>query len=78
MMKSTTIRMDDDLKKEASTKLEALGLNFNAFVVMATVQLVEQNRVPFDLVVPADAIAEAESEKQKSKRSSTRNARTES
>ena len=29
MMKSTTIRMDDDLKKEASAKLEALGLNFN-------------------------------------------------
>ena len=63
MMKSTTIRMDDDLKKEASAKLEALGLNFNAFVVMAMVQLVEQNRVPFDLVVPADAIAAAESEK---------------
>ena len=52
MMKSTTIRMDDDLKKEASAKLEALGLNFNTFVVMATKQLVAQNRIPFDLVVP--------------------------
>ena len=55
MMKSTTIRMDDDLKKEASVKLEALGLNFNTFVVMATKQLVAQNRIPFDLVVPDDA-----------------------
>ena len=54
MMKSTTIRMDDDLKKEASAKLEALGLNFNTFVVMATVQLVRANRVPFDLVVPGE------------------------
>ena len=53
MMKSTTIRMDDDLKKEASAKLEALGLNFNTYVVMATKQLVAQNRIPFDLVVPA-------------------------
>lgn len=53
MMKSTTIRMDDDLKKEASEKLEALGLNFNTFVVMATKQLVAQNRIPFDLVVPS-------------------------
>ncbi len=54
MMKSTTIRMDDDLKREASVKLEALGLNFNTFVVMATKQLVAQNRIPFDLVVPGD------------------------
>jgi DNA-damage-inducible protein J len=53
-MKSTTIRMDDDLKKEASKKLEALGLNFNTFVVMATTQLVAQNRIPFDLAVPSD------------------------
>ena len=45
MMKSTTIRMDDDLKKEASAKLEALGLNFNTYVVMATKQLVAQNRI---------------------------------
>ncbi len=51
-MKSTTIRMDDDLKREASAKLEALGLNFNTYVVMATKQLVAQNRIPFDLVVP--------------------------
>lgn len=46
MMKSTTIRMDDDLKKEASAKLDALGLNFNTYVVMATKQLVAQNRIP--------------------------------
>ena len=52
MMKSTTIRMDDDLKKQATAKLEALGLSFNTFVVMATVQLVSQDRVPFELVVP--------------------------
>ena len=52
MQKPTTIRMDEDLKREASLKLEALGLNFNTFVVMATKQLVAQNRIPFDLIVP--------------------------
>lgn len=63
MMKSTTIRMDDDLKKEASAKLEALGLNFNTYVVMATKQLVAQNRIPFDLVVP-DARSESEGKRE--------------
>ena len=62
-MKSTTIRMDDDLKKEASAKLEALGLNFNTYVVMATKQLVAQNRIPFDLVVP-DARSESEDKRE--------------
>lgn len=52
MVKSTTIRMDEDLKAQACAKLDALGLNFNTYVVMATTQLVAQNRVPFDLVVP--------------------------
>ena len=55
MMKSTTIRMDDDLKKEASDKLDALGLNFNTYVVMAVKQLVAQNRIPFELAVPLNA-----------------------
>lgn len=63
MMKSTTIRMDDDLKKEAGAKLEALGLNFNTYVVMATKQLVAQNRIPFDLVVP-DARSESEDKRE--------------
>lgn len=52
-MRTTTIRMDDALKREATEKLEALGLNFNTYVVMATKQLVAQNRVPFELIVPA-------------------------
>ncbi|MGI6217101.1 MAG: type II toxin-antitoxin system RelB/DinJ family antitoxin [Coriobacteriales bacterium] len=56
MMKSTTIRMDDELKRVACEKLDALGLSFNTFVVMATKQLVAQNRIPFDLVVPQDKV----------------------
>ena len=52
MMKTSTIRMDENLRREASLKLESLGLNFNTFVVMATTQLVAQNRIPFELAVP--------------------------
>ena len=52
MMITTTVRMDATLKQEAHDRLKALGMNFNTFVVMATRQLVEQNRIPFDLDVP--------------------------
>ena len=45
MMKTTTIRMDDELKRKAY---------FNTFVVMATKQLVAQNKIPFELVVPKE------------------------
>ncbi|WP_317858058.1 type II toxin-antitoxin system RelB/DinJ family antitoxin [Leuconostoc falkenbergense] len=49
---ATSIRMDDDLKKAVNIKLDALGMNFNTFVVMASKQLVSQNRLPFDTTVP--------------------------
>ena len=49
---TTTIRMDEKLKKQTQEKLDALGLNFNTFVVMAAKQLVAQNKIPFSLEVP--------------------------
>lgn len=49
---ATSIRMDEELKKEAMTRLEALGLNFNTFVVMATKQLIAQEALPFSTAVP--------------------------
>lgn len=54
MMKSTTIRMDDDLKRKTVEMLDSLGLSFNSYVTMASKQLVAQRRVPFDIVVPDD------------------------
>ena len=52
MTVATTIRMDEKLKKDASALCEAMGLSFNAFVVMATTQLVNQKRIPFDIYAP--------------------------
>ena len=52
MVKSTTIRMDEDLKRETVEMLDSLGISFNAYVTMASRQLVTQRRVPFSIVAP--------------------------
>lgn len=51
-MITTTVRLDDELKKAVTLRLDALGLNFNTFVVMAAKQLVAQNKLPFSTQVP--------------------------
>ena len=54
MTKTLTVRMDEDLIGQFSACLSALGLSANAYFVMAAKQLVNQRRVPFDLIVPSD------------------------
>lgn len=51
-MSTTTVRMDDDLKAEVNAILDSMGLNFNTFVNMASVQLVSQRRIPFEVRAP--------------------------
>jgi len=51
---STTVRMDDDLKKQVNFILEALGLNFNTFIVMASKQLVYEKGLPFEAKIPKE------------------------
>ncbi|AYM01567.1 type II toxin-antitoxin system RelB/DinJ family antitoxin [Levilactobacillus yiduensis] len=46
----TTIRLDDDLRKELDVRLKAVGISLNTYVTMAAKQLVIQNRIPFDVV----------------------------
>lgn len=62
-MKSTTVRFDEDLKAEAMGILDSIGLGLNAYLTLALRQLVNQRRVPFDLVaapdVPNDATQRA-------------------
>lgn len=53
MVKATTIRMDESLKREAVAVLDSIGMSFNTYVTAATKQLVNQRRVPFDLVAPS-------------------------
>lgn len=52
MVTATSIRMDSELKQQVNARLDALGMNFNTFVIMASKQLVAQNRLPFSTAVP--------------------------
>lgn len=54
MMKTTTIRMDDNLKREVTEMLDSLGLSFSSYVTMASKQLVTQRRIPFEVILPPE------------------------
>lgn len=49
---STTIRMDDNLRKELDVRLKAAGISLNTYVTMAAKQFVIQNKIPFEVIVP--------------------------
>lgn len=49
-MSTTTIRLDDDLKKELQKDLAAAGITMNTYFVMAAKQLVLQKRIPFEVL----------------------------
>ena len=55
-VKPTTVRVDENLKAQANEILGSVGLSYNTYVVMATHQLVNQRRIPFE-IVPAGAEA---------------------
>lgn len=52
-MGNITIRMNDDLKARVNQTLDAIGMNFNTYVTMASIQLVNQQHLPFDTSVRA-------------------------
>ena len=58
-MGATTIRMDDDLKAQANALLDSMGLSFNTFVNMASIQLVSQRRIPFEVSEPVPTLPDA-------------------
>ncbi len=47
--KPTTIRIDENLKQQASELCDFLGMSYNTYVTMATRQLVSQRRIPFEV-----------------------------
>ena len=54
MTSSTTIRLDDDLKKELQKELDVAGISMNAYFVMAAKQLVLQKKIPFEVLTEAE------------------------
>lgn len=53
-MKPTTVRFDESLKSEAVDILDSIGLSLNAYLTLALRQLVNQHRVPFELVAKSN------------------------
>ncbi|TSO26130.1 type II toxin-antitoxin system RelB/DinJ family antitoxin [Lactobacillus sp. LL6] len=53
-MSTTTIRLDDNLKKQLSKQLKATGLSINAYFTLAAKQLVIQKKVPFEILTEPD------------------------
>lgn len=49
-MSPTTVRFDRDLKADAVSILDSIGLGLNAYLTLALRQLVNQRRIPFELV----------------------------
>lgn len=49
MAKSISIQIDDELKKQAETTLEEIGLNMTTYVISSLKALVREQSVPFEL-----------------------------
>lgn len=47
---SITIRMDENLKKQAETLFDEMGLNMTTAITMFAKAVVRQNKIPFEIV----------------------------
>ncbi len=52
--KPTTVRIDEELKIQATAILDSLGLGFNSYLNLAVRQLVNQRRIPFEITMPPE------------------------
>lgn len=52
------VRMDADLKRNTETILHSMGLNMSTAIHLFCRQVVNQGRIPFDIVAPAGFNAE--------------------
>lgn len=48
MLKTISVRVDDQLKKESTMMLSDIGMSTSQFIKMALKQLVRQGRLPFN------------------------------
>ncbi|CAM3124345.1 type II toxin-antitoxin system RelB/DinJ family antitoxin [Lactiplantibacillus plajomi] len=55
----TTVRLDDDLKKQLTKQLKSMGLSINGYFNLAARQLVIQKKVPFEVLSESDVPTEA-------------------
>ncbi|MBQ9067981.1 MAG: type II toxin-antitoxin system RelB/DinJ family antitoxin [Eggerthellaceae bacterium] len=53
MSVATTLRFDETDKVEATDLLKSMGVTFNGYLGMAVKQLINQRRIPFEIVPAA-------------------------
>ncbi len=53
-MKTVTLRMDDDTKKELDEMLDAMWMNIATFYSIYTIRSLRDRKIPFDITAPAD------------------------
>ena len=58
MATATTLRFDEADKAEATDLLKSMGVSFNGYLAMAIKQLINQRRIPFEIVPPKNAPTE--------------------
>lgn len=51
-MSTKTVRMNEQLNAQVTQLLDRMGLTFNTFVNMASIQLVSRQRLPFEVIAP--------------------------
>ena len=54
---NVTIRMDENLKKQAEELFADFGLSFNAAMIMFTKQSIREQRIPFEITRNAISMA---------------------
>ena len=52
MATATTMRFDEADKSEATDLLKSMGISFNGYLAMAVKQLINQRRIPFEILPP--------------------------
>lgn len=58
MITASTTRFEDADKSEATDLLKSMGLTFNGYLNMAVKQLINQRRIPFEIVPAAEEPSE--------------------
>ncbi len=49
-VKPTTVRIEEGLKEQATEFLDTVGLSLNSYLNLAVRQLVNQQKIPFEIV----------------------------
>lgn len=59
MASATTLRFDEREKIEATNILKSMGITFNGYLTMSVKQLINQRRIPFEIVAAEERPSES-------------------